>query len=557
MAHRLSQILIVVLLAVAAPALAAPEGEEMPVADVSTAESIASQDLAAADPADDPWLTDEGPAVPIPLAASQEQVESAWAAAPPTAPARAAALRRVRLELGLGDLVGPARVIERAASDAQEREFYSGLARELAPGVPSIVMANAKALWEAGDTGAAVNSVIDAAWAAITHLEIQIWLMENFSILLVLILTGASAAFILLAALMTFPHAAHDLGDLLSSGMPAFARSAMLAALLFVPLMLGEGIVGFVLALFALGFAYGKGRQRNALAMAAVMLVVAIHPLTMLATTATTLLDEDPVLESVLAVAGGVETQADVDRLVTAAESDIAAAHALAYRARRYAMHADAERHLAAIGAIDPADPVMLANLGNIEMRRERTDAAIDYYERAAAIENSPIVYFDLSQAYAASFRMEEYEVALARAQSYGGDDVAALSALGDPKVVADLGLPFGSMQRRLLSRALAHKPDSPVAAILAPGLLGERWFSTASAFALVALFCLLLANRWDHASTCTRCGHRICTRCEETVWSEDLCEDCNHLYSILVPSFIAIRLTVCALHALTHVALV
>jgi hypothetical protein len=44
-------------------------------------------------------------------------------------------------------------------------------------------------------------------------------------------------------------------------------------------------------------------------------------------------------------------------------------------------------------------------------------------------------------------------------------------------------------------------------------------------------LICLLFANRFDHASQCGRCGHRICTRCEETVWSEEICEDCHHLF--------------------------
>jgi hypothetical protein len=82
-----------------------------------------------------------------------------------------------------------------------------------------------------------------------------------------------------------------------------------------------------------------------------------------------------------------------------------------------------------------------------------------------------------------------------------------------------------------VITLALAQKPAQTVAATLAPGRLGEQWLATAGAFVLVALICLLAKNRFDPASVCSRCGHRICTRCEETVWSEDLCEDCHHLF--------------------------
>ena len=54
----------------------------------------------------------------------------------------------------------------------------------------------------------------------------------------------------------------------------------------------------------------------------------------------------------------------------------------------------------------------------------------------------------------------------------------------------------------------------------------------TAGAFALATLLCLLFGNRFDHSTQCSRCGHRICTRCEETVWSEESCEDCHHLFN-------------------------
>jgi hypothetical protein len=165
-------------------------------------------------------------------------------------------------------------------------------------------------------------------------------------------------------------------------------------------------------------------------------------------------------------------------------------------------------------------------------MRRGRTETAIDYYEEASAEIDSATLLFDLSQAYASVFRLEEYETTIERAQRLDDEEVAALSDLDDARLVADLGFPVGMLRDRLRRFALSENtPHVALVGMLAPGRLGDRWFVTAGAFAVTALLCLLLADRYDHASRCVRCGHRICTRCEATVWSEEICDDCHHLF--------------------------
>jgi hypothetical protein len=173
----------------------------------------------------------------------------------------------------------------------------------------------------------------------------------------------------------------------------------------------------------------------------------------------------------------------------------------------------------------------MLANRGNIEMRRGQKEAAIDYYEKAADQLESPALLFNLSQAYASTFQMEYYDETIGAAQELDDAFVADLSSVGEADLVADLGLPFGVLQNRLISMALSLESEATVAHALAPGLLGESALVAGGAFALVTLLCLLFANRFDHSSQCGRCGQRICTRCQETVWSEDMCEDCHHLF--------------------------
>ncbi|HPG28285.1 MAG TPA: hypothetical protein PLW10_21815, partial [Myxococcota bacterium] len=260
----------ILLLSAVLPVAVAPgvgRAEESGGVVAEPAPPAAQADLVAVDPAGDPWLREQGPPVPEPDETPREQVVVAWSEAGQALHARGNALRRVRLERGLGDLTAPAYAVLAAATE-EDPHLYSGLARELAPGVPALQMAHARALWETGDTGRAVGVAGDLLWSLAVGLDPQLWLLENLTTLLLVIAVGAALAFIGLSSAQAIPHAAHDLGDLLSTRSPVYARYAALAALLLLPLALGEGIVGLTLSLFTVGFAYGRGAQRKMLAMA-------------------------------------------------------------------------------------------------------------------------------------------------------------------------------------------------------------------------------------------------------------------------------------------------
>jgi len=486
----------------------------------------------AAIPLEDPWLTERGPILAEPPAppVAHDRVALAWSAAPPTPHARTAALRRQRLEFGLGDLRAPAEVI-RAIESADDESVGTSLALELAPGMPSLQWAHALDLWHHREQGAAARAFGTMLWQMAHELDAQIWLLGNGLLLVLVVVLGASAAFIAMLALKSFPHAAHDLADPLSNRMPAFARAALLAGCLLVPLALGEGVAGLVLACFAVAFLYGKPRERSVLAMAAVFFVVALHPLAQWASVAATVVDLDPLARSALAVTKGVASSADVERLEAAFDDDLVAAHAIAYRARRHAEDDLEKDRLDALAARYHTDPVVLANLGNIEMRAGRTDAAIDLYERAAGLVDSPTLLFDLSQAYASVLRMSEYEATIERAQRLGDREVAALSSLSDPRLVGDLPFPIERVRDRLRTLALAEAPEVLLTASIAPGRLGDGWLATAIGFSGAALAAAFLGGRFERSSACGRCAGRICGRCGTAGSSEDLCEDCHHLF--------------------------
>ena len=465
-----------------------------------------------------------------PLEKPRDRVREAWLEAPPTPQSRTAALRRLRLEYGLGDLRAPAWIVLETAR-AKEFDNASELARELAPQMPALQWAWIRDLWRGGESGAAVKAFGGMVWSLGEQLESQIWLLGNGFLLVWIVALVSAFGFLILMGLKAFAHAAHDLGDVLSVGMPGFARTALLACVLLAPIALGEGLAGLVLVAFAIGFFYGKGLEKSVLLMAATLWVVALHPLAQWASIATTVVEQDEIVRSAFAVAKGTETRADVERLEAVFADDLVAAHALAYRDRRLGLGQQAVERLDAIVRKWPTDGVVLANRATLEMRAGRTDAAANGFERAASQLDSPTLLFDLSQAYATLLRMEEYEATLARAQRLGDREVHALSSLSDPRLVADLGFPIQMLRDRMRARGLAGASSLQLPEWIAPGRLGEGWIPTALSFGFVVLCVALFGGRYDRSSICTRCGTRICNRCEETVWSEDLCEGCHHLF--------------------------
>lgn len=482
----------------------------------------------------DPWLTDVGPLLPEPapapiVAGRTDPVVVAWRTAPPTPHARAAALRRLRLEYGLGDLRAPAGIV-RATADPDEPERGTALARELAPDMPALGWAHAQDLWRAGAAGEAVRAFGEVLAAMAGDLESQLWLMGNGLLFAWIVAFAATSAFILMLALKAFPHAAHDLADPLSRGMPAFARTALLAGLMMIPLALGEGLAGLALAAFAVAFVYGTGRERSALVLAAITWVVALHPLARGASIAASLAEADPIVASAWAVTRGTESPADVERLEAAAGEDLVATHAVAFRARRLGAYDDAARQLEALAEQHPTDPVVLANRGNVEMRAGRTAEAIGFYERAVALVDSPPLLFDLSQAYALVLRMDESELALVRAQRIADQKIAALSSLSDPHLVADLEYPVELLRERLHEAAKVSPPQASTKR-LAPGRMGEDWQMAGGAFGIVVLLALATTGRFERSSVCGRCGRRVCGRCDDRVGNDELCGDCRHLF--------------------------
>ena len=465
-----------------------------------------------------------------PRHAYSSQVDRAWFESGRSLRTRAAHTRRVALALGAPNVEAAARALI-APGLAEERLANAALAVRLAPDLPVTHLALAGAQWQEGEYRLALLELADGCAVIARHPEASAWLVGSLLVMFATVLVAGSFAFVLCVGFGCFSHAAHDAGDLLGRSLPVFAGVALVSAGLLVPIALGEGAFGFLLGCYLLAFLYAGSRYRMALSLAAILAVLGLYPVLELAGTVLTALDSDPVASAALAVVRGDESPPQVEVLERAAPEDLLAAQALAVQARRRGDTDAARGHYERLLEQTPRDPVVLTNLANLLFAAGETVKAIELYERAAAVEASALLMFDLSQAYARAFRMQQFEAALQRAQAIDAEVVAELSGFEDPEFVADLPIPMSALRERML-RSPRGASFSPIfAQAIAPGWLGRGWLHTAAGFAVANLVGLMAVGRYQQASRCERCRKRICARCDDDMWNSELCDACHHLF--------------------------
>jgi hypothetical protein len=86
-------------------------------------------------------------------------------------------------------------------------------------------------------------------------------------------------------------------------------------------------------------------------------------------------------------------------------------------------------------------------------------------------------------------------------------------------------------LRSRLLAAAGNQVTPKLAIDLLMPGWLGGDWKRLVAGFVLLAILSGLLAPRFDRASSCNRCGRRICARCDGTLWNNETCDGCHHLF--------------------------
>ncbi len=447
---------------------------------------------------------------------------------------RVESTRSAALELGLRNVEGAARALlvepppEGAVAGARA-------AVRLAPDLPAAHMALAGALLrEEYALGGAFRAALDAVAAFDRHLEASLWLHASVPHAAGLALAGAAGLFLLLMALGVAREAAHDLGDRLSEETPAFARAALLALVVLLPLALGEGPFGLALGLLVVVAAYGSTGTRVAAAVAAALGVLGLHPILDQAGRGAGALGADPVARAAHVAEHGLASPMELARLQAAADDNPLAGRALALGMKRRGQLREADLRYGELLDADPENTVLLNNAANVRLGLGDVEGAIELYQEALDRDpDSAVGWFNLSQAWGVALRVVELDEALAEAQELDPELVVDLSEIQGRAThfVADLPIPTEVVRSRLLEAA-----DGPtIGAILrrpfAPGLLSRTPVGAAAACAVALGLGMLAGSVARRSRRCDRCDARVCPRCDPQGSSPSLCDGCSRLF--------------------------
>ena len=473
-----------------------------------------------------------GEARAVPDSRYRSELERIWLSPGSRSTERGQRMRRRALALGVGSLDSPARAL--IAGDGDDSVYRQReLSVRLAPDLPLAHAAMATAHWREGEYGAALAEYGESIVSIPRHLEASVWLVGSLLMVLAGALVGGAGAFILASGLRVSRPAAHDLGDAFARSMPDFARAALLASLLGLPLLAGEGLLGLGVVLLGLAVIYGGLRDRVVLGLAALAFLLGFYPVLQASGKILSALNADPLASASLALIRGSETPQQLALLLeTPAGQDALVDRSLAVRARRLGASDEAMDRFLRIVESDSQDSFSLTILGNIAFEAGQTQQAIDFYERGRGgrVQSAELM-FDLSEAYAKVFRMDDGEFALARAQEIDPAGVAEFLAMNDSNFVADPPFSLAPVRKRMISAADGEPMVRAAARLLAPGWLGQAPGHAGAGFGLAFLFGVLVQGRFGHASHCLRCGRRLCARCDGETEGDELCEACHHIF--------------------------
>ncbi len=460
-----------------APAPAPAEGSAAPAAAPASGARVAPE---AATQSPQPVRVQATPAGLDPASADlpdRDPVRAAllraWSLPSPDLAERVRRTQRAGLALGLGNLEAPARalLLEPGFGAPLER---AQLAVELAPELPASHAALAAAYFDGWQLGPAWRAFRSALRAAERHLEGRLWLEATGSDVAFGAAFGGALGFLVLAACAAFPRFARDLRALRE--LPGPSAGALAAALVLLPVALGEGVVGLGLGLASFALVNGSWWRRLWVMAAAALLVVSLHPLLerRAASHASLALDETAL--AAWAVEQGTPTASELARVLRHAEADPLASRALALRlARQGELALAGERFARLIGGED-ASPELLANAAAVRLLTGDLPGATELYEQAIAGSDSPVLRFNLAQAYGRAIRFDEQELTLAEAQTLDPDVLVGLNQRyngQDGALVAYLPLSADAVLERLQRVAITPHLASAMRRPLAPGSVG------------------------------------------------------------------------------------
>ncbi len=300
---------------------------------------------------------------------SNDDLEKAWLSPAVSLEQRVERTRVAALLLGIRNVDHAARALI-LNPPPNKRLEAAGYAVRLAPDLPAAHMGLARAIWaEKGILS--IGSILSAGFEALRASSQNLYgslLMGGIMLYVVSVAFVVGALlYILISALWVLPHAIHDTGDTFRVAMPTFARAGLLAFVLLVAPVLGEGWLGLALGGFGLVFCYARTEQRVAVTIAAVFLLLGIHPIAETAGRNLVALGVDPVSQAAYRTEYSAPTEIDVNRLRGIKDKNSLVTRALATHAKREGNLEEAKRrYKELLDREGVRDSEILNNVGNV-----------------------------------------------------------------------------------------------------------------------------------------------------------------------------------------------
>jgi hypothetical protein len=427
------------------------------------------------------------PPAPVP---GLEQIDQAWQIGPAPLAERARRTRVTALALGIWSFDPAARALlaDPSLGSGLERAEAAAL---LAPELPDAHWALAGARLAGADLGGASDAALAALWRLDRHPEASGWFRATALDAAARAAIAGGLLFLLLAALGAAAGAVAPLAQRL--GIPTASAAALLAAAVLLPAAAGEGGLGVGLACAALALARGGLGVRLAVPAAALVALGGLHGLAARRDAALLRLAADPVGAAVSSAERDFASPLDLARLERAADQRLAR-RALALHLRRSGDVAEADQRFRLLLAEGESAFDTLNNAANTRLAAGDADGALALYEAAVRERPSPLVLFNLAQAYGRAILLEEQDLALAQAQALDARAVHALT-----QHVARVGaggpvdVPISAAELRLRAAAAPAAP-SPLARGVAPGRLGRSFEAGLAGLGAAAGLAALLA---------------------------------------------------------------
>jgi tetratricopeptide (TPR) repeat protein len=169
-------------------------------------------------------------------------------------------------------------------------------------------------------------------------------------------------------------------------------------------------------------------------------------------------------------------------------------------------------------------------NLGGLYYKQKRYDRALEYYQRARALDpGEPLILFNLAQLYREQLEFERGEQTFLEAKKLDAEraDAYAREAAAREGVIEATLTDRDVWAEIFLSSSAAIPASDRLFQGFFPGLPIQRAPWLAGGFLIGLVLLRWIFDRLDLGADCPGCGRIICSKCQRYLFDLRLCEPC------------------------------